>query len=529
MWRCVLGLLGSALLTAQKDPGERPDPARAFFAKGPVVRVEITLDPADRETLRREPRKYVPATLRIDDGAPWTRVGVKLKGAAGSFREVDDGPGFTVHLAKFGGTERLHGLARFHLNNGAQDESRLHEWLGHEVFTAADLPAPRVAHARVSLDGAELGLYVLREAFDEQFLSRVFGHTNGNLYDGGFCRDVDEDLEKDAGDGSDDHADLRRLRTECGGIDRDRADALARTIDVDAFLDFAAIEALLEHWDGYSRTRNNYRLWCPTNGRVQFLPHGMDQLLGDADASVLEYPTAIVAAAVMQQPAFRKKYRDRLKALLPLLDPKKLGPRVLSKGQKLANLLAAVDRERAEQLENATRDLVQRLAARHASLVEQVRAPEPKPLQFAGDKPIALRNWKPAAGTDHVAIAKKSHEAVPALVVACTRRADEPLHGAWRTTVLLAQGTYRLTARARCEKVEPPGKDAGGEEHGGVTLRAADAASERLVGNADWRTITCEFEVTDFQRSIELSLDLRAMAGKVWFRADSMQISRVVR
>ena len=530
MWRSILSSLCVVALAAQqKDDAARPDPAREFFAKGPVVRVELTLEAADREKLRKEPRAYVPATVRIDGGAPWAKVGVKLKGAAGSFREVDDHPGFTVHLAKFGGTESLHGLVRFHLNNGAQDDSRLSEWLGNEVFSAANLPAPRVAHARVSLDGAELGLYVLREAFDGRFLQRTFGNTNGNLYDGGFCQDVDQDLEKDSGDGSDGHEDLHRLRALCEGVDRERATPLSRAIDVDAFLDFCALEALLGHWDGYSQNRNNYRLWCPTNGRVQFLPHGMDQLLGEAEASVLEYPTAIVASAVMQQPAFRKKYRERLKALLPLLDPKKLGPRIDTKGEQLAKVMQPFDRDAAQHLEEAAHDLVQRLESRYAFLVEQVRAPEPKPMQFTGDKPIALRKWRPAAETDEIVLSKKAHESSPSLFIACGKRGDEPRHGAWRTTVLLAQGTYRVTARARCEKVTAPSKEAGGEEHGGVTVRGGDGASTRIVGDSDWRTITCEFEVTEFQRSVELSLDLRAMTGKAWFRTDSLQLSRVAK
>ncbi|MCA8966221.1 MAG: CotH kinase family protein, partial [Planctomycetes bacterium] len=176
-------LLSAGVLHAQRaEPGaERPDPAREFFAAGGLVRAELTLAPEDREHLRQQPREYVRATLRIDGGEAWADVGVKLKGSAGSFRKVDDGPGFTVNLGKFGNAARFHGLRRFHLNNGAQDDSRLCEWLGNEVFTAAGYPAPRVSHAHVFLDGVELGLYVLREAFDEQFVQRVFGDAPGNL------------------------------------------------------------------------------------------------------------------------------------------------------------------------------------------------------------------------------------------------------------------------------------------------------------------------------------------------------------
>ena len=86
-----LPLLLAAILPAQA--AAKPDPARAFFARGAVVEVAILLDPADRQRLRDRPREYVEATLRVDgDRQAWTGVGVKLKGAAGSFRAVDDRP-----------------------------------------------------------------------------------------------------------------------------------------------------------------------------------------------------------------------------------------------------------------------------------------------------------------------------------------------------------------------------------------------------------------------------------------------------
>ncbi len=93
-----------------------------------------------------------------------------------------------------------------------QDDSYLHEGLCSELFTAAGLVAPRVTHARVLLNGRDLGLYVLKEGVDKRFLARHFPKAKGNLYDGGFCQDVDEELQKDEGKGVDDRSDLRGAR-----------------------------------------------------------------------------------------------------------------------------------------------------------------------------------------------------------------------------------------------------------------------------------------------------------------------------
>lgn len=522
----VLALSCLGVLTAQRPPAADADPARAFFEKGHVVRVHLTLEPAARQQLREKAREYAPATLRIDDQV-FTGVGVKLKGAAGSFREIDDHPGFTVHLGKFGGEGRLAGLQRFHLNNGAQDDTRLCEWLGHEVFTGAGHPAPRVGHAHLWLDGKDHGIYVLREGFDKQFLRRVFGGTAGNLYDGGFCQDVDAALEKDSGDGPDDHADLQALCEACRGVDEKRAAALAERIDIDAFVDFMALEAMLHHWDGYSRNMNNFRLWLPQGGRATFLPHGMDQLLQDADYAVLDHPPAIVASAVMQQPAFRKRYRERLKALLPQLAPARLGPRLQAVAEKLQKELRTTDEDGARAHADAVRGLLDRLAARYRSLETQVKAPEPKPLQLAVGKPLPLKTWHPAAETDGLELARKAFAGAMALHVHCGPRGDEPRHGLWRTHVLLGKGRYQLRGTVRCEDVEPPPKDQDGNEHGGVRLRVDGSVSERLAGDRNWQALTCDFEVGEFQRNVELACEVRAFLGKAWFRGDSLALVRL--
>ncbi|MFN9704477.1 MAG: CotH kinase family protein, partial [Planctomycetota bacterium] len=337
--------LAAAPAPAQQKPAA-DDPAKAFFARQPVVRVRIDLAADQRQKLRQDGRKYATAALRLD-GKEFAAVGVKLKCAAGSYQEIDERPGFTVHLGKAGGDARFFGLEKFHLNNGAQDGTRLHEWVGNGVFAAAGLPAPRVAHALVELDGKALGLYVLREAFDGEFLQRSFGGKDGNLYDGGFCQDVDQELQRDAGNGPDDRADLQRLARACQGVDARREAALQVLIDLPHFLDFLALEAMLGHWDGYSLNMNNYRLWLPTSRPAVFLPHGMDQLFGDSEASVLDHPPGLVASAVLQVPAFRKRYRERLKALLPLVAPDRLEPPVTELGATLARDVQPLDPDRA--------------------------------------------------------------------------------------------------------------------------------------------------------------------------------------
>ena len=98
-------------------------------------------------------------------------------------------------------------------NNSAQDSTYLAELLATQLFKDAGVPAARVTHARVRLNGRDLGLYVVIEAMNKDFLKRHFGSGKGNLYEG-YLQDVHGRLEQDNGDDQT-QADLRALNEAC--------------------------------------------------------------------------------------------------------------------------------------------------------------------------------------------------------------------------------------------------------------------------------------------------------------------------
>jgi hypothetical protein len=286
-----------------------------------------------------------------------------------------------------------------------------------------------------------------------------------------------------------------------------------------------AIEAMLGHWDGYCQNQNNFRLWFGTApARAMFLPHGMDQLYGDVDASVLDHPTAIVAHAVARHPEWRKLYRKRLEKLLPLFSPRKLRSGLTKRAAPLLDELKQRDRALAADYERAVDGLIDRVEKRYRFLQRDVHAPEPQPLAFRGDTPHKLKKWNAAGETDGIALRRRSYQGTTALHFAIGERSAEARRGAFRAPVLLAKGRYRLSASARCADVEV-GVEA--EVGGGARLRVGDAVSEALVGDQRWTELVCEFTVAEFRRAVELRLELRALAGKAWFRLDSLRLQRL--
>jgi spore coat protein H len=292
--------------------------ADAFFKTPRVVEIALEIAPGDYAALKREPRKYVRATLK-EGGKTWTNVAVHLKGAAGSMRDIDDKPGLSVNMDKFTDDQTFHGLDKFHLNNCVQDPSFVSELICGEIFRSGGVPASRCAHAIVTLNGKPKGFYVLKEGYDVAFLERHFGSKNGNLYDGGFLRELDQPLQviSDKNDVPP-YTDLKSLWNSALLPDPAlRFKEMDRLLDAERFVSYLALETLMFDWDGYPMNRNNYRLYHdPKRDKIVFIPSGTDQMFGDPNGPLLPRFNGVVAQAYVSTPDGRQRYLNRMDEIL---------------------------------------------------------------------------------------------------------------------------------------------------------------------------------------------------------------------
>ena len=74
-----------------------------------------------------------------EGGKTYENVGIHLKGAAGSFRGIDDRPALTLNFDKFQKGQDYHDLDKIHLNNSVQDPSYLNELICSELGAALNL------------------------------------------------------------------------------------------------------------------------------------------------------------------------------------------------------------------------------------------------------------------------------------------------------------------------------------------------------------------------------------------------------
>ena len=503
----------------------------SLFTSTPLPRIEIRLaaDAADR--LRNEPRTFVPCTLVVaavgepDAGAEvHDDVAIRLKGSAGSFQGLDEKPGFTIDMDAWRPDRRFRGLDRFHLNNAVQDPTLLHEWLGGELFQAAGIPAARVTHARVVLDDRDLGVYVVKEALDHDFLQRHFADADGNLYDGNGV-DLDGLDDRDSGRRGPPGADVARLVEACRTEDpAARRGLIEERLDVEQFIDFMALELASCHWDGVTTGANNYRVYFDPGrgGRAVFLPHGMDQLFGDPGFPILDRPGTIAAAAVMADPDWRQRYRDRMRELLPLFAAERLGPAIDAAADRLRPAMADAGPETLAAWEDAVIDLRARVAARHTSLVEQAVAAEPGAFGFDGSRRAVVVGWAPRIDEGEALLEECSgDDGRRVLSIACAEAGA--VRASWRATVTLEPGRYLFTALARGAGIVPLADEQG---HGAGLRISGAVRDDRLEPTEQWEPLAHEFTIDDTRR-VELVAELRATAGEVRFNAESLALVRL--
>jgi len=284
------------------------DEAATIYDPGTVFFVDLTLSPTAEAELEAEPGEYVDGTVEItaSDGTPSGEAGtplvpqqpaeIHLKGSVGgSFRELDEKPGFKL---KFKKSEPVLGLHKMTLNNMVQDPSMVHETLAYTTFRENGLPASRTGFAYVRLNGNDIGVYLDLENLDDIALAKIFGSfdkdAGQHLYEGEQGDDVTPGgaggFEVDEGnDEAGEQEDLEALIDAVNGEGSSSwSQRVEPYVDFDQMTRFWAVEKYIDHWDGYSghagqeqvehgERPNNYYLYSEPSGRFQMLPWGTDQ------------------------------------------------------------------------------------------------------------------------------------------------------------------------------------------------------------------------------------------------------------
>jgi hypothetical protein len=498
-----------------KQPNDSRAANDAFFNETTIRTFKIEIPQPALLRLRQSPRTYVSATVTEGNRA-LTNVAIHLKGM-GSFRPLDDKPSFTVNFDRFATNQEYRGLTRLQFNNSAQDPSYLAELLSTQLFRDADVPAARVTHARVQLNGRDLGLYVVIEGMNKRFLKRHFNNAQGNLYEG-YLADINDRLEQDNGERTD-QSDLRALLAACLLPNlSERWSRLNTVLDVDRFVSFAAMEMLASAWDGYAIHTNNYRIYHdPASDKMVFITHGLDWAFRRPNISIEPPRKGIVARAVLETPEGLKLYRERIGTLFTNAF------RVAVITNRIENALAKIRGANLPATELATIErratwMRQQIEARDVSVRNQLAGIPSEPLKFDANGIATLRRseqWRDEPDRGEPVMDRPQAESKKTLHIQAT--GTRATRASWRSQVYLPRGFYRFEGAA-C--VEGRG--------GFARLRiSGDTQAAGFSGATGWLPLSHDFEVPDAGMDIELICEFLGSQGEVWFDLDSLRLRRI--
>lgn len=342
-----------------------PDPSEALFDPAHVVEVSIEIAAADWDALRFQardvmellgpgchdaphasPYTYFPATVTVD-GEKLATSGVRKKGFLGSASISK--PSLKISFDEFVPGREAFGVEGITLNNSRQDPSLVKTCLAMKVFRDAGVPASRCNFAHVTVNGADLGVYVHIEPITKRFLGRHFADETGNLYEGqlsDFRAGWMDSYEKKTNESDPDRSDLDAVTNALGSADADLAANLGAVLDVEAFDRFWAAESLVAAWDGYASNTNNHFVYHdPSTGKMAFIPWGPDMSFDEDDPFLpASRPQSVsakgaVARRLYQVPATKAQYVDTMKGLL---DTAWKEDALLAEIDRIQNMLAPV-------------------------------------------------------------------------------------------------------------------------------------------------------------------------------------------
>ena len=518
---CAFRAVGSGVATtnaAGSTARPRKGASSADFFAAPVIRkFKIEITGAALEALKRDARTHTHATVTVD-GQVFTDVGVHLKGH-GSFKPLQDKPSFTVKFDHFVPDQAYGGFNTLWLNSSAQDGSYFNELICRGVYRDAGLPTPRVTHARVQLNDRDLGLYVLMEPINKRFLRQYYQNANGNLYKP-YVQDIDQPLPLESGRNTS-RSDLKELLDAANEKDlAQRWQRLNKVLDVDGFLNFAVVEMITAHADGYVQNKNNYFLYHdPETDWFHIITHDLDGGLGNPGYGLMPPPSQILVRALLEIPEARWCCRQRIPELCAnCFNVETLTNRVQ---EALARLRAdARNPAEARQFEGYAEDVRRRIMERARNITQQLGR-EPQQLLADSCATDARPNfWNSRKESGQPQMDRVQDHGQPALHLNADKGGGV---SAWQARVYLPPGHYGFQGQVRTARVTALAND----PVSGAALRVAGVRSSPLLsGETQVLAVEQPFEVKNGDAPVELACELRASRGEAWFDLESLKVVR---
>jgi spore coat protein H len=325
----------------------------SVFDDSQVRRVDITLNKKNWEKMWENPEeKYQAQADAVVFGEELQDVGFRMRGQF-SMRNSGDKKPWKIDIDAYIDGQEYKNLRQLMFLNSIGDPSLLKEKLAYEMMEFSGLPASHVSFVELWIDIRDdtqdpifWGVYAMVERVDNKYIGNRFTKDakGGNLYKASHAQRGPMDLiyygdtieeypiqngqyayGKMNNEDEADYSDIVELcRTINGTVNQSEADyiqTLEANINMDAFLRYLAVNAVIDNWDSYINTGNNFYLFNnPVSERFEWIP--WDLTWGENPQAALfsgNEMGMMESAPLFERAMTIEKYRNTYTAYLDLL------------------------------------------------------------------------------------------------------------------------------------------------------------------------------------------------------------------
>jgi len=339
---CITGLilLTWLLVTCSKSLNESDDTnpetnlaGSNVFDNSMVHTVELDLSENDWKAIIDEAeayentnpkRPYYHAKLSFDGVILENDIGIRLKGHISI--QLANGHSFPLKLDfnRYADNQTLDGLKKLNLNTNFNGPSIpiMRDYLSYEAWRTFGVAASRTSLAHVVVNQENLGVYVLLEQVDGDFIKRHFSEPYGDLYK---PEQISGTLEyrgsnissyPDIGLKWPDESDHSSLLNALDVLNSGQLSDIEEVFDVEGVLIYLAGNVALGSGDYYPTTGHNYYLYEEVPGRFTMLPWDMNGSQEAMNPELCSPIGGLLSGKLLADQAYEARYRDILNNFL---------------------------------------------------------------------------------------------------------------------------------------------------------------------------------------------------------------------
>ena len=152
-----------------------------------IISIDIIANQSDWDSMLENAtaEEYIMVDVVIN-GTKFQSVGIRPKGNSSLTQVARDSTSdrfsFRLKFDQYIKGQTCFGLDTFVVNNMLGDNSYMKEYLSYDILNYIGVDTPLYNFTNITVNGKVWGLYLAIEAYDDSYLSRVYGDTTGNLY-----------------------------------------------------------------------------------------------------------------------------------------------------------------------------------------------------------------------------------------------------------------------------------------------------------------------------------------------------------